>query len=136
MCNPCLAHCIITFRIVSCLKRLHYFILCNSTPNYFIPEHNMIEGRFSEELRNQLAVFMEKKLNGNIFKVLLLSTSLTGLQHIKCYVPKQFQVLSEFDRTVMNLPSYRILGLNENRSLNFFIYRILNKNFPKSLKNI
>lgn len=86
----------------SCLQRLHYFILCNYIPNYFIPEHNMIEGRFSEKNRKQLEFFIEKGLKGNIWKELLSLDIFSDLHHTKCII-SPLHVIPDFDKTLITM---------------------------------
>ncbi|XP_052081102.1 uncharacterized protein LOC127719119 [Mytilus californianus] len=122
-----------------CLQRLHYFVLCNYIPNYFIPQHNMIEGRLSEKVGKQLGIFIERLLIGNIWEVLLSLDLLYDLRHAKCYISKPLRVISEFDKTMMtlNIPNCaQCIGDISFRSLSFFAYRILNENCPTFFKNI
>ncbi|VDI12662.1 Hypothetical predicted protein [Mytilus galloprovincialis] len=119
-----------------CLQRLHYFISCNYIPNYFIPEHNMIESRFSEEIRLQLGVFIENLLKCDVWEVLLSLDVLSDLRHTTCYVSKPSHGISEFDKTMitMNIPD--CVQFNENRSLRFLLHRIRHESCPTFFKNI
>ncbi|XP_063411167.1 uncharacterized protein LOC134694103 [Mytilus trossulus] len=122
-----------------CLQRLHYFILCNYIPNYFIPEHNMIEGRCSEKVGKQLGIFIEKLLLGNIWEELLSVDLLSDLRRTTCYISKPLTVISEFDKTLisLNIPDCtRWIDDISFRSLSFFVYRIQNENCPTFVKNI
>ncbi|XP_052081001.1 uncharacterized protein LOC127718968 [Mytilus californianus] len=122
-----------------CIQRLQCFILCNYIPNYFIPEHNLIEGRFPEEVRKQLEVFIGKFLKGDIMKILSSSKSLSGLQRgcVLSDVSMPRQDISDFDKTFMTVSIFDTtqLAFIIKRSLNFFLYIILNEHYPKPLKN-
>ncbi|XP_071150507.1 uncharacterized protein [Mytilus edulis] len=121
-----------------CIQRLHYFVWSFYIPNYFIPEHNMIEGRFSEHVQKQLEVYISKLLKGDIWKVLLSSMSLSDLRHNMCCISKPLHVISELEKTLMttNIPYMAQFRFTAKKSLNFFIYRIQNEYFPTALKNI
>lgn len=43
-----------------CIDRLHYWIVCGYFPNYFIPEHNMIDGKLSREDLTYLSSILDK----------------------------------------------------------------------------
>lgn len=118
----------------SCIQRLHYFIMYKYIPNYFIPEHNMIEGRYPIEILHQLEAFLAK-LNGNIYETILKTSSLASLLHTSFDVTKQ---IPEFDQTflTMSIPEYTPSQPLVKRSLQFFVHRILKENFSKYIKEI
>lgn len=120
------------------MQRLHYFILCNYIPNYFIPEHNMIEGRMSEQLRKKLEVYIAELLVGDLWNALLSSSSLNDLRYNLCNISKPLNGISEFDKTLMtiDLPDVELFSFVVKRSLSFFVYRIRNEHCPSHLKNI
>ncbi|XP_063412295.1 uncharacterized protein LOC134695050 [Mytilus trossulus] len=122
-----------------CLQRLHYFISCNYIPNYFIPEHNKIEGRFSKITGKELGMFAEKLLIKNIWKVLLSIDLLSDLRRDTCYVSKPLKVISEFDKTIIAMKIPDCTQWIEDiscRSLSFFVHRIRNENCETFFKNI
>ncbi|XP_063411703.1 uncharacterized protein LOC134694601 [Mytilus trossulus] len=122
-----------------CIQRLQYFITCNYIPNYFIPEHNLIEGRFPEGVRTQLEVFIGKIHKGGILILTSSSKSLSGLLRTSILgdISNPCQSLSGFDKNFMTQSIIDIthLAFIIDRSLNFFLSRIRNEKFPTSLKN-
>ncbi|XP_071148912.1 uncharacterized protein [Mytilus edulis] len=121
-----------------CMQRLHYFIGCNYIPNYFIPKHNMIDGRMSEQLRKKLEVYIAELLVGDLWNALLSSSSLNDLRYNLCNISKPLNGISEFDKTLMiiDLPDVELFSFVVKRSLSFFVYRIRNEHCPSHLKNI
>lgn len=43
-----------------CIDRLNYLIACDNFPNYFIPEHNMIDGKLSHDELKYLSLTLSK----------------------------------------------------------------------------
>ncbi|VDI68530.1 Hypothetical predicted protein [Mytilus galloprovincialis] len=53
-----LIHCFLV-----CVKRLCYWISINYIPNYFIPSHNMIDGKLSNKARNEMIRMLNRVLS-------------------------------------------------------------------------
>ena len=66
----------ITFWFLSCIKRLQYWIMIDYIPNYFIPEHNLIDGKFSIESRRRILTIFDELLVANNWGLLLSASSL------------------------------------------------------------
>ncbi|XP_052098891.1 uncharacterized protein LOC127733600 [Mytilus californianus] len=124
-----LIHCFLV-----CVKRLLYFISCNYLPNYFVPAHNMIDGKLSNEARNELIRMLNGVLSDKGWENIFHANSLDGFRaRLSFNLVNGYNV---FDKAIF--PLYMTLEMKYfdfEHKCKHVIHRIVSS-LPKSVKNI
>ncbi|XP_063411863.1 uncharacterized protein LOC134694746 [Mytilus trossulus] len=127
---------------LSCIQRLHYWISCEYIPNYFIPEHNMLDGKLSHDVLSYLSLLLDDMNKPNSWKIIFSAPSLSNLKHKPNSILKELPLLSELDAAVRPLHTFSAIALvlsgyyRKDSQCRRIIYRILQKNLPYSAKRM
>lgn len=132
-----LLHCFLL-----CIKRLHYWILLGYIPNYFIPEYNMIHGKFSTDVLAYLALHLNKMNKSGLWTILLSAPSLRFFQNKAINSPRNFYRLTEFDIVVLTLQNLTntiftgryVSGLKRLSAR--ILYKMMHNSLPNAAKKI
>ncbi|XP_052080797.1 uncharacterized protein LOC127718787 [Mytilus californianus] len=89
-----------------CIQRLHYWILCEYIPNHFIPEHNMLDGKLSQEAVSYLSLFLDNINKPGRWKIILSAPSLLNFRHKPINISRKLHRLTEFDAAVRPLQTF------------------------------
>ncbi|XP_052081082.1 uncharacterized protein LOC127719084 [Mytilus californianus] len=132
-----LLHCFLL-----CIHRLHYWIVCGYFPNYFIPEHNMIDGKLSRDVLAYLSLYLDKMNMRENWKIMFLGPSLRNFRNLPISIQRKIHRLSEFDEAILLLHTIGSLILSILRGLKgdgisaSIIYRMIHKHLPNSARKI
>ncbi|VDI82798.1 Hypothetical predicted protein [Mytilus galloprovincialis] len=123
-----------------CIHRLHYWIVCGYFPNYFIPEHNMIDGKLSGDDLKHLSSFLEKNMRENL-KLMFSVPSLGNFRNIPINIQRESYRLREFDMALLSLQTFGNLLLEALKECKAdlsacIIYRMIHKHLPNSARKI
>lgn len=124
-----LIHC-----FLACVKRLCYWITINYIPNYFIPTHNMIDGKLSNEARNEMIRMLNGVLSDTGWENIFYANSLDGFRARLSF--NQVNCYNSFDKAIF--PLYMTLEMKYfdfEHKYKHVIHRIVS-NLPKTVKNI
>ena len=97
-----------------CLKRLIYWITCRYLPNYFIPQHNMIDRRIPGQSRDELLSLFHSLYDMG-WGCLMLCDSLKHFSYFEIGLTSRNipTIYTEFEKAV-----FPLLGLLEELSIN------------------
>lgn len=132
-----LLHCFLL-----CIKRLQYWILIGYIPNYFIPEYNMIHGKFSHDILAYLALHLDKLNKSGRWAILFSAQSLRDFHNTLRNIPRYVYCLTEFDKamlTLQNMTNLILCGryiLGEKKLSAFILYRMIHKCLPRIAKQM
>lgn len=127
---------------LSCIQRLHYWISCEYIPNYFIPEHNMLDGKLSHDGLSYLSLLLDDINKPGCWKIIFSAPSLSNLKHKPNSISKELPLLTELDAAVRPLQTLSTIAMLlsdyyiEDSQCKRIFYRILQKNLPYSAKRM
>lgn len=127
-----LLHCFLV-----CIKRLRYWIVYEYIPNFFIPEHNMIDKKHTYGIYAYLSSFLNKILEN--WKIMLIAPSMCNFSLLTpVSFNREFECLNALDKAVLPIGCSMIFNLNLicDSQLYSVIYRIIHKRLPNSARNL
>ncbi|VDI60367.1 Hypothetical predicted protein [Mytilus galloprovincialis] len=124
---------------MSCLQRLIYWNMHEYIPNYFIPEHNMIDRKFEGQPREALVAILKKKYDIGWFSVL----ECHSLKEFHCFYTAAKVAKSEYEFDIATMPLLEIFEffpnvtqITGNTNFKFCFDKVSNSNVPFMTRNM
>ena len=117
--------------VMLCIKRISYWITRRFIPNYFIPQHNMIDRQIPGQSFEKLELLLETMYNKG-YKFILLCESLSGFRNTTASI----HGYTEFEKAILPLIGTPTFWEYSNDRHNKIMLGITRRNIPKSIRDV
>lgn len=128
--------------LLLCIDRLHYWIACGYFPRYFIPDHNMIDGKLSRADLAYLSLTLDNMNMKINWKIMFSCPSLRNFRNFSISILRNTHFLSDLDKAVLSLQAFGSFMLAAfDQQYTYIIckrimYMMIRKHLPNSARKI